>query len=224
MLDPSTQNTLGYSWCAGVGVATLANALFNCFIICSHPGFQKANGALAEEGAGGASSGGAAGGDPSKLTDEQVRAYLEAHPELAAAALASVSEQRAQPADLEAGHGGRAAAGKPGAKAAAAPAAAEGKYGGFSSDSSYKPPALAGSFAIADELSPAAVTVSAPAHDLGSKANPFPMGAAAPAPAARAVHAAAPAAASRAAPAAPAAAAAGAEEDNPFASDNPFEH
>ena len=26
-----------------VGLATLGNALFNCFIICSHPGFQAAN-------------------------------------------------------------------------------------------------------------------------------------------------------------------------------------
>ena len=32
-----------YQACLWVGLATLANGLFNCFIICSHPGFQHAN-------------------------------------------------------------------------------------------------------------------------------------------------------------------------------------
>ena len=50
-----------------VGLVTICNALFNCFIICSHPGFQAAN--ANPDAPGGA----VAGADPSKLTDEQVR-------------------------------------------------------------------------------------------------------------------------------------------------------
>ena len=41
--------------------------MFNCFIICSHPGFQKANSNPDAE-----TAGEAAGGDPSKLSEAQV--------------------------------------------------------------------------------------------------------------------------------------------------------
>ena len=50
-----------------MGLVTIVNAMFNCFIICSHPGFQAAN-ANPDAPAGG---GAAAGNDPSKLTDAQ---------------------------------------------------------------------------------------------------------------------------------------------------------
>ena len=35
MLGDDVKNTDGYNWCLGVGIATVANALFNCFIICN---------------------------------------------------------------------------------------------------------------------------------------------------------------------------------------------
>lgn len=41
MLDSQYSQEEGYKWCLGVGVATIANAIFNCFIICSHPQFQE---------------------------------------------------------------------------------------------------------------------------------------------------------------------------------------
>ncbi len=34
MLGDDVQGQAGYNWCIGVGIATMANALFNCFIIC----------------------------------------------------------------------------------------------------------------------------------------------------------------------------------------------
>lgn len=80
MLDSDKKSTNGYKWCLGVGIATMANAIFNCFIICNHPQFQdlnKANMAKNET----------AGNDPSKMTEAQIKAYLNAHPEVAAAAL-----------------------------------------------------------------------------------------------------------------------------------------
>ena len=38
MLGDSTQGTEGYDWCLGAGIATMANALLNCFIICTGVG------------------------------------------------------------------------------------------------------------------------------------------------------------------------------------------
>lgn len=77
MLGDDVKGTDGYNWCVGVGIATLCNALFNCFIICNHPEYQKLNAASQEP----------AGNDPSKMSEQQVKAYLSAHPEVAAAAL-----------------------------------------------------------------------------------------------------------------------------------------
>ncbi len=34
MLSDNVKDTAGYKWCLGVGIATGANALFNCFVIC----------------------------------------------------------------------------------------------------------------------------------------------------------------------------------------------
>jgi hypothetical protein len=79
MLSDNIKDQPAYKWCVAVGITTLANSLFNCFVICNHPEYQKIN--APEESN--------AGSDPSKMTDEQVKAYLKAHPEVAAAALGS---------------------------------------------------------------------------------------------------------------------------------------
>lgn len=34
MLGDDVKDTDGYTWCLTVGLATLANSIFNCFIIC----------------------------------------------------------------------------------------------------------------------------------------------------------------------------------------------
>ena len=78
MLTDSEKGTTGYNWCVGVGIATMANSIFNCFVICSHPGFQ--HGDVTNDGADVNDT-----TDPSKLTDAQIKAYLQAHPELAIA-------------------------------------------------------------------------------------------------------------------------------------------
>jgi hypothetical protein len=77
MLNEADKNTQGYAWCLATGIATCANAAFNCFIICNHPEYQKVNEASTTP----------AGADPSKMTEENVKRYLAAHPEVAAAAL-----------------------------------------------------------------------------------------------------------------------------------------
>ena len=127
---PSPPFLQAYTACWGVGLATLCNALFNCFIICSHPGFQSAN-RDAVHAAAGADSGGGAPADPSKLTDAQIRAYLAAHPEVASAAMmGGVRAQPGQPpADGAAAGGAVAEWGV--AKPPAAAAASGGGFGGF---------------------------------------------------------------------------------------------
>jgi hypothetical protein len=65
-----------YTTCLLVGIATVMNAALNCFIICNHPEFQAMN-APEEDGRP------AAGGDPSKMTEAQIQAYLASHPEVA---------------------------------------------------------------------------------------------------------------------------------------------
>ena len=77
MLNENDKNTSGYAWCLATGIATISNAAFNCFIICNHPEYQAANAANTTP----------AGADPSKMTEENVKRYLAAHPEVAAAAL-----------------------------------------------------------------------------------------------------------------------------------------
>lgn len=72
--------------CLGVGIGTVLNAALNCFVICSHPGFRAAN---QNPDAGNVT-------DPSKLSDEQIRAYLEAHPELAAQAIGNTEYDHPQ--------------------------------------------------------------------------------------------------------------------------------
>lgn len=41
ILSDDKKGELGYSLAVGAGIATGANAVFNCFIICSHPQFQE---------------------------------------------------------------------------------------------------------------------------------------------------------------------------------------
>ena len=65
-----------YTTCLLAGIATVMNAALNCFIICNHPEFQAMN-APEEDGRP------AAGGDPSKMTEAQIQAYLASHPEVA---------------------------------------------------------------------------------------------------------------------------------------------
>jgi uncharacterized membrane protein YgcG len=66
-LDP------GQPLCIFVGVFTIVNALFNCFIICNHPHFSGGQKNPAGEKA-----------DPQDMTEEEVMAYIRAHPEVAA--------------------------------------------------------------------------------------------------------------------------------------------
>jgi hypothetical protein len=55
-----------YSWVLGVGIATVVNAVINAFVLCSHPHFKT---------------------DPQgKITDEEIKKYLAAHPEAVAKA------------------------------------------------------------------------------------------------------------------------------------------
>lgn len=163
MIDSSkeTKQKDGYAWVVGVGVGTLVNAIFNCFIICSHPGFQKANQhPSVTEGPGGGSA--VAGGDPSKMTDAQIRAYLEAHPEIAAAAVASVSAKPAQPASGD----------WTGASAPQQPQPQQQKSGGFfggkkqqaqQQQAPYVPPAFTGSVEPSHPAYVPPATAAAPA-------------------------------------------------------------
>lgn len=166
MIDSSkeTKEKDGYAWVVGVGVGTLVNAIFNCFIICSHPGFQKANQhpSVADGPAG---NNAAAGGDPSKMTEAQIKAYLEAHPEIAAAAVASVSAKAAQPVNNNDWTG---------ASAPQQPASGTGnKIGGFfggnkknnqaqQQQAAYVPPSFTGSVEPSTASVPVAKAVNAP--------------------------------------------------------------
>lgn len=57
------------TWVIVFGCLTMGNALLNCFILCTHPHFQKA----APD----------AKANPSELTEAEVMAYVRAHPEVA---------------------------------------------------------------------------------------------------------------------------------------------
>ena len=76
--DAKAAADTAYTVCLIVGLITVGNAALNCFIICNHPEFQAMNAPDKAHPAGNA------GADPSKMSEEQVRAYLAAHPELAA--------------------------------------------------------------------------------------------------------------------------------------------
>ena len=83
------------SWVLGVGIGTMANALINAFVVCSHPYFRD---------------------DPkAAMTDDEVEKYLKAHPD---------AVNRIANADAKAATGPPPAAAAPAAAAAAAPAAA----------------------------------------------------------------------------------------------------
>ena len=155
------------------------------------------------------------------MTEAQIKAYLQQHPEVAAAALASVKITPGQPADLEAGTGVASwAQEKPSAgvsdwgrsKPKASPTT--------SGSTAYVPPPVSLSPPSskpqkdASEANPFATTTTAAAPAASSKA---PAVVSPPAPAARA-----PAPAPVPAPA-PAAATHVIAEDNPFATDNPFD-
>jgi hypothetical protein len=90
------QSTPWYSWAAGAGAGTLINAVINCIIICSHPGFQEMAKQAEEEHGGGSAT--KAGEDPTKMSEEQIAAYLKAHPEIAAKALSAATASGATPA------------------------------------------------------------------------------------------------------------------------------
>lgn len=185
MIDSSqsTKDTDGYKWCVGVGVGTLANSFFNFFIICSHPGFQAAN-RTAEVEAGGPP----AGGDPSQLTDAQIKAYLEAHPELAQQALSSAKATTTFSGDVESGAGTGAVAEWNAPSAGASKAPSGGNAGGFfgfgkkkggaaaapeaSGATAYAPPSFSGSAtsSAAVPSSKASAPPTAPADD---EDNPF---------------------------------------------------
>ena len=72
--DGHTKAPNAYITCLLTGLATVFNAILNCFIICNHPEFQAMNAPDAHQ---------SPHADPSKMTDEQIKAYLAAHPEVA---------------------------------------------------------------------------------------------------------------------------------------------
>lgn len=162
-------NTPWYSWAAGAGAGTLINAVINCIIICSHPGFQEMA-KQADEEFGGANGGGPkAGVDPTKMSEEQIAAYLKANPEIAAKALSAVSAaSAAQPpaftGDVSGGAGVGAESGsgvaewgavssKPGhSPAASAAPKSGGFFGGFGGGGKKK--AAAAASAAASSTSP----------------------------------------------------------------------
>lgn len=221
-----------YTACWGVGLATLCNALFNCFIVCSHPGFQNANKS-------GGAEGGAEGtpGDPAKLSDAQIRAYLEAHPELAAQAMGggSIQARAVQPSEGVPEWGATATV----SPAAVATAPSGVGFGGFfggkkggkkdaaggGEAAGYVPPAVPAAAAAAPAA--AAFTGSLAASDAYAN-DPFkpPSGGSAGGASPHEHHTVK--VSTYAPPAVPAAAppavASTPEDDNPFASsDNPFE-
>jgi hypothetical protein len=173
----------------------------------------------------------AAGTDPSKMSEAQIKAYLSQHPEVAAAAVASVQGQPAQPTDVEAGAGVAdwASGKKDGASSAKAADKTSGGWFGRGGGGAGKPKSPAQGDAASTAYVPPPVTTS-PAVAPAEESNPFggstsntkaksPPTAATPSPA----HAPAPAPVRAPAPApAHVAATAPAEEENPFASDNPF--
>ncbi|KAA0146529.1 hypothetical protein FNF29_08001 [Cafeteria roenbergensis] len=67
-----------YSWVLGVGIGTMANALVNSFVVCSHPYFRS---------------------DPrAKMTDEEVERYLRNNPEAASRIAAKAGGPAGTPA------------------------------------------------------------------------------------------------------------------------------
>lgn len=79
---------IDYWVCILVGVLTLINSFFNCFIICQHPEFKTMLEKSKQETA-----------DPAQLTTDQVTAYLQAHPDVAnqAVSFAQFSQQPSKP-------------------------------------------------------------------------------------------------------------------------------
>ena len=110
--------------CAGAGAGTLMNAFLNCIVICSHPGFSELAAADDKNAAG------TAGGDPAKMSDAQIKAYLAAHPELAKQALASSSAVASQPHEAPAPAGGVSEWGAVGAASSKPAAPAKGGFFG----------------------------------------------------------------------------------------------
>lgn len=69
MLDDSNKGTDGRTVVIAVGVLTVANALFNCLVICNHPAFIESK--------------------KKEMTEEDIIAYIKSHPEVAAKAASS---------------------------------------------------------------------------------------------------------------------------------------
>jgi hypothetical protein len=247
MLDDEAKSKAetAYTVCLIVGLVTVGNAALNCFVICNHPEFQAMN---APDAAGSAQ---AAGGDPSRMSDEQIRAYLAAHPELAAQVAGSnkggmtgdvvtvpIGDDGGAPAAAVAPDwaSGGAGGGKP-AKASGGGFFGFGKKNGGGGGGAASSAPKEGSDTYHPPSIPVAVPVAAAADSSNPYAVPAMHTAAVPPSAgyappaahtrghpAAAAHAPAPAAAA----AAPAAgqqqfAITGEEDDNPFAQgDNPF--
>ena len=188
--------------CAGAGAGTLMNAFLNCIVICSHPGFSEMAAADDKNAAGNA------GGDPAKMSDAQIKAYLAAHPELAKQALASSAAVPSQPPDAPASSGSVSEWGAVGVVSSKPAAPAKGGFFGsvFGGGGGAGAGAGAGggkSMTAPAEPAPAPYVPPSVAPAPGHDENPFGgASAAVPAPA-------------KAAPAVPPGTAA--EADNPFA-------
>lgn len=243
MLNSDQASTPWYSWAAGAGAGTLINSFINCVVICSHPGFAELSKQAEQE-----SALAGAGADPSKMTTEQLAAYLQAHPEVAKAAMtAAVGAGTATQAPAEAaftGGAGTGAAGSGGGQvqewgavsvaASSKPEKSSGGGGGLfgfgkkkdkgdkGEAGGYVPPAAPAAAAAAPSDVAVSLATAAPvaahAHDGGS--NPFGgfTGSVAASAPAAAAPFGAPAAAPSAAPRAAAAPAAHHED----VEDNPF--
>lgn len=248
MIDDNLKQYDAYAWCYTMGFVTLLNAFFNCFILCSHPDFIKANQVDREA-------------DPSKMTPDQLEAYLATHPEVAAAAASGAANTKEEfPQAAAAGAGvtavsvGAAVATQPETEgSAAAPAAPPKKSGGLfggwgggrskgtgggaalvpiaAEDNSYRPPVVASAPAPPQPApapsapvggdNPFGAPSSNPFGGVGGGAGDNPFGPpTAKAPAAVAVAAPRPAASAPRPVSVPDPSPA--EEDNPFASGSTF--
>jgi len=187
--------------CAGAGAGTLMNAFLNCIVICSHPGFSEMAAADDKNAAG------TAGGDPAKMSDAQIKAYLAAHPELAKQALASSAAVPTQPPEAPASSGGVSEWGAVSAASSKPAAPAKGGFFGsvFGGGAGGGGGGGGGGKSMTAPAEPAPAPYVPPSVPAGTDENPF-GGSSAAVPA--------PAKASAAPPAPPGTAA---EADNPFA-------
>jgi hypothetical protein len=80
VLDDDTDGTLAGDLFISAGVITIANALFSCLVLCSHPAFRGDTQAAEK---------------PEELSEQQVQLYLAQHPELMHSAVQGMTTEQA---------------------------------------------------------------------------------------------------------------------------------